>query len=78
MSREELRKYLPDSPKELSFFGTAIVSLSAALSAVFISAGHPGWTYITIGLGWLGSTIEKYFQLHEPKGKGEKSETQNP
>jgi hypothetical protein len=65
MSKEELRKYLPDSAKELSFFGTAIVSLSAALSGAFIAADHPTWSYITLLLGWLGHTIEKYFQIHE-------------
>ena len=67
MSLEELKKYKPDSPKEFSFFGTAIVSLSSAFSGVLIVAEHPYWSLATIGVTWLGHTIEKYFQLHEPK-----------
>jgi hypothetical protein len=66
MSLEELRKYRPDSPKEFSFFGTAIASLGSALSVCFIAADHPYWSIFTIVLTWLGHMVEKYFQLHEP------------
>jgi hypothetical protein len=69
MSKEELQKYLPDSAKEFSFFGTALVSLSSALSGIFIVAEHPIWSLFTIGLSWLGHTVEKYFQLHETEKK---------
>lgn len=71
MSSEDLKKYKPDEAKEFSFFGTAIVSLASALSAAFVAADHPTWTYITIGLCWVGHTVEKYFQLHEKKSEGE-------
>lgn len=67
MSAEDLKKYRPDEAKEFSFFGTAIVSLGSALSGAFIAADHPYWALFTIVLTWLGHTIEKYFQLHEPK-----------
>lgn len=67
MSKEELKKYRLDHPKEFSFLGTALVSLSSALSVTFVAADHPTWAYITIFLGWIGVTVEKYFQLHEPK-----------
>lgn len=73
MSKEELRKYLPDSPKEISFFGTALVSLCSAFSGALIVAEHPYWSLITIGLTWFGHTIEKYFKLHEPDAEKEKS-----
>ena len=71
MSSEDLKKYKPDEAKEFSFFGTAIVSLSSALSGAFIAAEHPKWALITIVLAWLGHTVEKYFQLHEPIRKEE-------
>lgn len=65
MSREELRKYLPDSPKELSFIGSSIVRLSSALSGGFIVSDHPYWALGTVLLAWLGHEIEQYFKLHE-------------
>ena len=67
MSAEDLKKYRPDEAKEFSFFGTAIVSLASGLSGCFIAADHPSWAFFTIVLGWLGHTVEKYFQLHEKK-----------
>ncbi len=66
MSKEELRKYLPDSPKELSFIGSSIVRLSSALSGAFIVSDHPLWALCTILLAWLGHEMEQYFKLHEP------------
>lgn len=66
MSKEELRKYLPDSAKELSFFGSSIVRLSSALSGVLIVSEHAVWSLITITLAWLGHEIEQYFKIHEP------------
>jgi hypothetical protein len=69
MSREELRKYLPDSPKELSFLGSSIVRLSSAISGGLIVSGHPVWSLITVGLAWLGHEIEQYFKIHEEKKK---------
>lgn len=72
MSREELRKYLPDSPKELSFIGSSIVRLSSAISGGLVLSGHPVWSLITIGLAWAGHEIEQYFKLHEPVKKKEK------
>lgn len=65
MSREELRKYLPDSPKELSFIGSSIVRLSSALSGAFIVSEHQYWALGTVLLAWIGHEIEQYFKLHE-------------
>lgn len=67
MSKEELRKYFPDSPKELSFIGSSIVRLSSALSGAFIVSDHPLYALGTILLAWLGHEVEQYFKLHEPK-----------
>jgi hypothetical protein len=71
MSAEELKKYKPDSPKELSFIGSSIVRLSSALSGAFIVSDHSFWALFTILLAWAGHEIEQYFKLHEPvKKKG--------
>ena len=66
MSKDELRKYLPDSPKEISFFGSSIVRLSSAISGGLIMSGHPLYALLTVGLAWLGHEIQEYFKLHEP------------
>lgn len=73
MSKEELRKYLPDSPKEISFIGSSIVRLSSAMSGVFIVSDHPWWALVTVLLAWGGHEIEQYFKLHEKQNKGDQS-----
>ena len=69
MSREELQKYKPDSPKELSFFGSSLVRLSSAVSGGLILSDHAIWAIASILLTWLGHEIEQYFKLHEPEKK---------
>jgi hypothetical protein len=71
MSKEELRKYLPDSPKELSFIGSSIVRLSSAFSGAFIVSDHGLYAIGTILLAWVGHEMEQYFKLHEPVKKDE-------
>jgi hypothetical protein len=67
MSKDELRKYLPDSPKEISFIGSSIVRLSSAVSGGLVLSGHPFWSLATILLAWFGHEMEQYFKLHEEK-----------
>lgn len=69
MSKEELRKYLPDSPKELSFIGSSIVRLSSAVSGGLILSDHPVWAIGSVILAWVGHEIEQYFKIHEPEEK---------
>lgn len=71
MSAEELKKYKPDSPKELSFIGSSIVRLSSAISGGLILSDHAIWAIITILLSWAGHEMEQYFKLHEPEKKKE-------
>jgi hypothetical protein len=75
MSKEELRKYLPDSPKELSFLGSSIVRFSSAISGGLIVSDHGLLAIGTIVISWLGHEIEQYFKIHEkPKGSTDKQE----
>jgi hypothetical protein len=67
MSKEELRKYFPDSPKELAFIGSSIVRLSSAVSGSLIVSNHGLFAIVTILLAWFGHEMEQYFKLHEPK-----------
>lgn len=65
MSKEELEKYRPDSPKEISFFGSSLVRLSSAISGGLIVSDHAIWAIVTVFISWLGHEIEQYFKLHE-------------
>jgi hypothetical protein len=67
MSKEELRRYLPDSAKEISFIGSSIVRLSSAISGGLILSGHELLSIFTIVMAWIGHEIEQYFKLHEKK-----------
>lgn len=69
MSINQLRKYIPDSPKEFSFLGGSIVRLSSALSAGLQFTEHSKWSIITILLAWAGYEWQEYFKLHEPKAR---------
>jgi hypothetical protein len=76
MSKEELRKYLPDDPKELSFIGSSIVRLSAAIGGVVVTTKYPMLAIITILLGWFGHEMNEYFKIHEPKENKDVTDTE--
>lgn len=67
MSKEELRKYLPDSPKELSFLGSSLVRLGSVVSGCLIVSDHAIWALISGLIGWAGHEMNEYFKIHEPK-----------
>ncbi len=67
MSKEELRKYLPDDPKEISFLGSSLVRLSSMISAGLVISNSGLWPLVTIGLAWLGYEIQEYFKIHQRK-----------
>lgn len=71
MSKEELRRYLPDSPKEISFIGSSIVRLSSAVSGGLILSDHAWWAILSILMAWLGHEIQEYFKIHERPQKKE-------
>jgi hypothetical protein len=73
MSKDELRKYIPDSPKEISFIGSSIVRLSSAISGGLVLTGHPLWSLLTILLTWFGHEMEQYFKIHEEVRQSESS-----
>jgi hypothetical protein len=78
MSKDELKKYLPDSAKEISFLGSSIVRLSSAISGGLVISGHPYWSLITIGMAWLGHEIEQYFKLHEKPARQQPDKIPTP
>jgi hypothetical protein len=74
VSREELRKFIPDTPKEWSYIGSSINRLGTALSLVGAVQEKFIWVLVTAGLTWLGHEISEYFKIHTAK----KDETTNP
>lgn len=67
MSIEQLKKYLPDEPKEISFLGSSLVRLSSMISAGLVISKAGLWPLVTIGLAWAGYEIQEYFKLHQKK-----------
>ncbi len=67
MSREELKKYIPDTPKEWSYIGSAVNRLGTALSLIGALQEKFMWVLITAGLTWVGHEISEYFKLHTAK-----------
>lgn len=71
MSWKEIKKYIPDSPKEISFLGSSIVRLSSAISAALVLGDEAELSLITIVMAWFGHEIKEYFKLHEKPEKDE-------
>lgn len=69
MSREDLKKYFPDSPEEWSFIGSSINRLGAALSAIGALQKNFTWVVITVVFTWLGHEASEYFKLYTSKKK---------
>lgn len=69
MSREELKKYLPDSPKEYAQIGGALARLGTAMSGVLLFAADKWWVIGSMSLTWLGHEINNYFKIHSDDNK---------
>lgn len=64
MSREELKKYIPDTPAEWSFIGSSVMRLGTAMSTVGAFQGNMTWVLISVGCTWIGCEISEYFKLY--------------
>lgn len=67
MSREELKKYIPDTPEEISFIGSSIVRLGSAMTGILIFATDPIWICVSAGLTWFGHEVSEYFKVNSKK-----------
>jgi hypothetical protein len=67
MSREELKQYWPDTPKEWAYIGSSINRLGTALSLVGAVQEKFIWVLVTAGLTWFGHEVSEYFKIHTAK-----------
>jgi hypothetical protein len=67
MSKEELRKYIPDTAEEWSFIGSSINRLGASLSLIGAIQEKFLWVLITVGLTWFGHEVSEYFKINMKK-----------
>ena len=69
MSKEELRKYIPDTPEELSYIGGSINRLGIAIAGVSAYEGNLKVTLFTLVLVWLGNELSGYFKIWQKKNE---------
>jgi hypothetical protein len=69
MSKEELKRYIPDTPEEWAFIGSAINRLGTAMSVIGAIQEKFIWVLITVGLTWFGSEVSEYFKLNTKKNE---------
>ena len=58
-------KYLPDTPKEISFIGSALARLGSAMSGVLLFQEHRMWVLATLVITWIGHEVAQYFKLQD-------------
>lgn len=64
MSKEELKKYIPDTPAEWSFIGSSINRLGTAMTLIGAMQENLHWVLISAGCTWLGHEISEYFKIN--------------
>jgi hypothetical protein len=69
MSREELKRYIPDSPEEWSFIGSSVNRLGAVITGIGAFQENFKWVIISAGLTWLGHELSEYFKIHTKKNE---------
>lgn len=65
MSREELKKYMPDSPEEFSYIGAAINRLGMAISTVAVFEQNWKVALATTIIMWFGNEFSGYFKIYQ-------------
>ncbi len=56
-------KYLPDTPSEYAFVGSAIARLGTAMSGILLFEADKWWVVGSLILTWGGHEICQYFKL---------------
>lgn len=64
MSKEELKKFIPDTPKEWGFIGASVNRLGAVMTTIGAMNENLHWVFISVGLTWFGHEVSEYFKLH--------------
>lgn len=69
MSREELKKYIPDTPAEWQLIAKYVNGLGTAMSATLLFSADKGWVLVSLFLTWAGGSAADYFGQNQTKQK---------
>ena len=67
MSKEELKGYWPDTPREWSQIGSAINRLGVLITGIGAFQEKFHWVLISLGCTWLGHEVSEYFKIYTSK-----------
>ena len=71
-------KYLPDTPKEYAFIGSAIARLGSAMSGILLFEANKYWVIATLIITWLGHEVSQYFKLQGGEATQEEVKPEQP
>lgn len=74
MSKEELKRFIPDTPEEWSQIGSAVNRLGILMSGIGAFQENFVWVLISLGSTWLGHEISEYFKIYTKKQIEKKDE----
>lgn len=64
-------KYLPNTPKEYAFVGSAVARLGTLMSGVLVYEGVKWWAITTLLITWIGHEVAQYFKLQAGEKTGD-------
>ncbi len=67
MSKEELKRYIPDTPEEWSYIGSSVNRLGAVMTTIGAMNADLTWVFISVGCTWLGHEVSEYFKINTNK-----------
>ena len=67
MSVDDFKRFVPDTPEEISFIGSSIMRLGTAITAIGAFQESTTWMLISAGSTWIGHEIFEYFKLYIKK-----------
>lgn len=64
MSKEELKKYIPDTEQEWAFIGASINRLGCLMSGIGAFQEDYTWVITSVALTWIGHEVSEYLKIH--------------
>jgi hypothetical protein len=60
-----MKKYIPDTPKEIAFIAASVSRLGTALAGLSLLQDDKFWTLTAVTLAWIGNEVNQYITLHD-------------
>lgn len=67
MSKDDFKKFIPDTPREWSQIGSAINRLGVLITGIGALQEKFHWVLISLGCTWLGHEVSEYFKIYTSK-----------